>query len=221
MQHQYTPASITCFLDGLAALVRGMPEPLLVKLGHEYNRDPFIILIGCLLSLRTRDTVTYKVCKQLFAHVRTPHELLEFPFDTLKKIIHPVNYHLKKAYVLKEVAQELLTRFGGHVPVKEEALLSLPGVGRKTANMVRAEAFGIPALGVDTHVHRLANEVGLVATSRPEDTEYDLKKIIPKERWIETHRSLVMCGQNRCNILLLKPLLQESKGHAEHELHAL
>lgn len=181
-----------------------MTEPLLVKLDQEYNRDPFIILIGCLLSLRTRDTVTYPVCKKLFAHVRTPQELIDFPLDELLEIIHPVNFYFNKAHTLKRVSYELINRFGGKVPKSEEELLSLPGVGRKTANLVRAEAFGIPALGVDTHVHRLANELGLVSTKTPEQTEYALKEIIPKSRWAETHRLLVKCGQNKCDI---RPLI--------------
>jgi endonuclease III len=194
------PDRIRPFIKKLKELVHGKAEPLLYKLAEEYNRDPFIILIGCLLSLRTRDTVTYPVCKKLFAQVHTPEQLATADPHKIDRIIHSVNFHHKKAHVIIKVAQELLRRFNGRVPTSEEELLSLPGVGRKTANLVRAEAFGIPALGVDTHVHRLANQLGLVSTETPEATERELKKIIPRSDWIELHRLLVMCGQNRCDI---------------------
>lgn len=205
---QSQPSSVELLLDELKKIVRGVAEPLLTKLDHEYNHDPFIILVGCLLSLRTRDTVTYKVCKNLFIRAWTPEQFLAIPIHELQRIIHPVNFYLTKARTLRAVSHEILVRFGGVVPSDEDALLSLPGVGRKTANLVRAEAFGIPALGVDTHVHRLANQLGLVSTKTPEATEYALKKIVPRDRWIETHRLLVMCGQNRCDISPLKLLLK-------------
>ncbi len=199
------PSTVLLFLKRLKDTVHGMAEPLLVKLDQEYNRDPYIILIGCLLSLRTRDTVTYPVCKKLFAVVRTPQQMVDFPDQKLYEIIRPVNYYLNKGRTLKSVSRELIERFNGHVPKTESELLSLKGVGRKTANLVLAEAFGIPALGVDTHVHRLANELGLVTTKTPYETECALKKIIPQSHWAETHRLLVKCGQNKCNI---KPLLK-------------
>ena len=207
------PSSVALLLDTLGTLVQGMAEPLLNKLAEEYQHNPFIILIGCLLSLRTRDTVTYKICKTLFARAKTPKQLLAIPVEELEKIIYSVNYYSRKARVLRAVSQELLDRFDGKVPSDEKELLSLPGVGRKTANLVRAEAFNIPALGVDTHVHQLANKLGLVSTKTPEATEQELKKIIPRDRWREAHRLLVMCGQNRCDITPLKHLFK-SNGHA-------
>ena len=170
------PSSIRLLLDELEKIVRGMAEPLSPKLDREYNHDPFVLLIGCLLSLRTRDTVTYPVCKKLFARARTPEALLKISLPELENLIHSVNYYRRKAKVLRAVSQELLTRFGGRVPSDEAALLSLPGVGRKTANLVRAEAFGIPALAVDTHVHRLANELGLVTTKTPERPRMRLRR---------------------------------------------
>jgi endonuclease-3 len=179
-----------------------IPEPMSVRIAREYGSDPFLILISCLLSLRSRDTVTYGVCKKLFSRVQTPAQFLSFPTKDLESIIYPIGFYHKKAQTLKEVSEAVLTRFDGKVPNTLEDLLSLPGVGRKTANLVLAEAYGVPALVVDTHVHRLANLLGLVSTKTPEQTERALEKIIPRDRWIETHRMLVMCGQNpkKCDI---------------------
>ncbi len=173
-------------------------KPMSVMLVELYGRDPFLILISCLLSLRARDPVTFEVSKKLFARVRTPEQLLQMPLHELEELFYPLGFYRKKAQVVVEVSRVLITRFGGHVPSNEADLLSIKGVGRKTANLVRGEAFGIPALCVDTHVHRLSNRLGWVKTKTPEQTERELQKIVPKDEWISLNHLFVMWGQNVC-----------------------
>ncbi len=175
-----------------------MQKPMSLLLVEIYGRDPFLILISCLLSLRARDPVTFEVSKRLFERVRTPEELVEMPIRELEELFHPLGFYRKKARIVVEVSHELLSRFKGRVPSTEAELLSIKGVGRKTANLVLAEAFGIPVLIVDTHVHRLSNRLGWVETSTPEATERELQKLVPKEEWISLSRLLVTWGQNIC-----------------------
>lgn len=193
-------AQIRKFVACLESITKGMPEPMGERLAKEYQRDPFVVLISCLLSLRSRDTVTYGVARKLFSVIRTPQELLELPLSELYKIIKSIGFYRKKAWVLKEVSHQLITRFESKVPKSEEDLLSLPGVGQKTASLVRAEAFGIPALAVDTHVHRLANLLGIVHTKTAEQTARALLVIVPQDLWIPFHRLLVTCGQQKCDL---------------------
>lgn len=172
-----------------------LPPPMSALIVRDYGKNPFLILISCLLSLRARDTTTYPVCKKLFARARTPQEIVKLSKQELEKIIYSTGFYHRKAQVLHEVSAGLLKRFNGKVPHTEKELLSLPGVGRKTANLVLAEAFDIPAICVDTHVHRLANKLGLVHTKTPEQTENALKKIVPKKYWKDLNRLLVTWGQ--------------------------
>lgn len=179
-----------------AALVGRVAEPMSLTLNKEYGRDPYLVLIACLLSLRSRDVVTIHVCRELFTYARTPQELLRIPIKQLEKIIHKIGFFRKKAETLRSVSNELIERFGGKVPHTEQELLSLKGVGRKTANLVLSEGFNQPAICVDVHVHRLANQLGLVHTKTPEQTEYALQKIFPQKDWRDINRLLVMLGQN-------------------------
>lgn len=164
----------------------------------EYGRDPFLILMSCLLSLRTRDRVSVKISQKLFERASTPAALIRLSQDELEKIIRPVGFYRSKAATLKEVSNKILTQFNSTVPQKIEELLSLKGIGRKTANLVIGYAYNIPALCVDTHVHRLSNRLGLVQTKTVEQTETALKKIVPKNCWIELNRLMVSWGQNVC-----------------------
>lgn len=175
-----------------------LPLPMGDKIVAEYDRDPFLLLVACLLSLRARDTATYPVCTTLFARIRTPQELVQMPQAELEVILKPIGFYRAKARVLQQVAQILIERHGGRVPKTEAELLALPGVGRKTANFMLALAFGIPALCVDTHVHRLANLFGWVKTRTPEETETALKKLLPSEWWVACNMLLVMWGQQVC-----------------------
>lgn len=192
------PDRINKILAILKKATSGMTPPMSLTLVNEFGLDPFIILISCLLSLRARDTVTIWVCRELFAQARTPQEILEIPIPILEKLFYKLGFYRKKARLIHEVCLVLLEKFNGIVPSTEEQLLSIKGVGHKTAALVLGEGFGIPAICVDTHVHKVSNRLGLVATKTPEATEKALKLIVPQEYWIELNRLFVMWGQNIC-----------------------
>lgn len=185
-------------LELLKEATKELPPPLTTLLIKDYGRDPFIIFISCLLSLRAKDVVTYPVSRKLFKRASTPLELLEVPVQELEKLFYSLGFYRKKARLVKEVSKELIERFDGQVPSTLKELLSIKGVGRKTANLVLGEAFLIPALCVDTHVHRVANRLGWVTTTNPLKTEYELKRLVPKDYWISLNRYLVTWGQNIC-----------------------
>ena len=176
----------------------GLRPTLTASLIKDFGRDPYIILISCLLSLRARDTMTYPVSKALFARAKTPQELLQIDQKELEELFYPLGFYRVKAQRVKEVSQELIKRFGGNVPQTEEELLTIKGIGRKTANLVLGAAFEKPAICVDTHVHRLANRLGWVETKTPAQTEVALKHVVPKEYWLQVNNYLVLWGQNIC-----------------------
>ncbi len=176
----------------------GMPEPAVTQIVKEYGRDPFLILVSCLLSLRAKDTASLPISRILFQHAKTPQQLLAIPRAELENIIHSVGFYRQKAKTLHEVAQALVDNFDAQVPGTEAELLSIKGIGRKTANLVLGEAFHVPAICVDIHVHRLSNRLGLVKTETPEQTEEWLKYVLPPNNWIEINRLLVTWGQQVC-----------------------
>ncbi len=197
----------------LKEATKGMTQPMSIMLVKDFGRDPFVILISCLLSLRAKDLVTYPVSLKLFKKVRTPHELLKLPLEELEELFYSLGFYRRKARIVKEVSRELIDRFEGKVPDTEEQLLSIKGVGRKTANLVLGMAFEQPAICVDTHVHRLSNRLGWVETTHPDQTERELKKLVPKEFWIDLNTYLVIWGQNvcvpispKCSTCVLSPL---------------
>lgn len=195
MKSTYTIAEL---FTRLRKATRTFGDPMGYQLIAEYGKDPFLILIACLLSLRARDRVTYPVVRKLFARVRTPQELLLLSQHELETLLRPLGLYRRKAEVLRAVSRELIDRYDGKVPATEQELLSLPGVGRKTANLVLGLGFDIPAICVDVHVHRIANKLGLVHTETPEQTERALMKIIPKKQWLEVNRLFVTWGQFHC-----------------------
>lgn len=176
----------------------GMEQPASVNIVNKYGQDPYLVLVSCLLSLRTKDTVSYPASQRLFEHARTPEQMLKVPVKTIEKLIYPTGFFHKKAALLHEVSKDLLARFDGKVPNTEEQLLSIKGVGRKTANLVLGMAFDIPAICVDVHVHRISNRLGLVKTKTTDETEIELKKILPQKYWTEYNHLLVLLGQNIC-----------------------
>jgi endonuclease-3 len=196
--HFRQKCQVEAIVKGLRVATRNMEPPASQGIVSRFGRDTFLILVSCLLSLRTKDTVSLPASCRLFEHARTPQELLALPLSNIEKIIYPVGFYRRKALLVHSVSQELLTRFNGCVPGTYTELLSLKGVGPKTANLVLAEGFGIPALCVDTHVHRISNRLGLVQTRTPRETEAALKLVLPQEYWIEWNRLLVMWGQNIC-----------------------
>ena len=171
--------------------------PSVTKISQQ-NRDPFLVLIGTLLSLRTKDEVTEQAMDRLSAKARTPKELLRIPENELAKIIYPVGFYKTKAQTLRNVSKVLLDKYEGEVPDTLDDLLELKGVGRKTANLIITEGFGKPGICVDTHVHRISNRLGVVATKNPHETEFALRKILPLEYWISYNTLLVTFGKRIC-----------------------
>ena len=166
---------------------------------QETSRSPFRLLVACVISLRTKDEVTAESSRRLFAIADTPQALAALDPTTIAEAIFPAGFYNTKAKQLRTIGEILRDRYGGEVPGDEEALLALPGVGRKTANLVLGLGFDIPAICVDTHVHRISNRLGLVATKTPEETERALQNVLPGDLWIPINDLLVTFGQNRCH----------------------
>jgi endonuclease-3 len=185
-------------IERLRKVTGGMVEPMSVSIVQNYGRDPFLVLVSCLLSSRTKDTVALPASLRLFALATTPQKMLNLSICELEKAIYPVGFYHQKAVHIKRLCSLLISDYSGIVPADFYALTLLPGVGPKTANLVLGVGFGVPALCVDVHVHRICNRLGLVVTKTPQETEKALKVIIPSEYWIELNRLLVMWGQNVC-----------------------
>ena len=163
------------------------------------GESPFRILIGCILSLRTKDETTYPATERLFERAKDPAAMLRLREATIARLIYPVGFYRKKAAQIRQVCRILLDRHGGRVPDTIDALLELPGVGRKTANLTVTLGFGKPGICVDTHVHRIANRFGWVRTRHPDDTETALRGFLPKRWWIPVNETLVRHGQSICH----------------------
>ena len=191
-------ARVIKIINLLREATAGMIQPASLSIVEQYGRDPYLILVSCILSLRTRDTASLPASLRLFQYVKTPEEMIAIPLARLEKLIYPVGFYRNKSKQLKIMSRELIERFKARVPQTQEELLSLTGVGLKTANLVLGIAFEIPALCVDTHVHKVSNRLGLVNTKTPDQTEAALQKIIPKEYWIEYTKLMVTWGQNIC-----------------------
>lgn len=164
----------------------------------EESGDPFQVLISCLLSLRTKDEVTDVASQKLFQKASTPQTILKLSKETIEKLIYPVCFYRNKAGTILGICQDLMNRFKGQVPGNMNDLLSLKGVGRKTANLVLTLGFDKDGICVDTHVHRISNRWGLVKTRDAEGTEFALIKILPKKYWKIFNDLLVPYGQNLC-----------------------
>jgi endonuclease-3 len=181
----------------LKTAMRDLPDPSVTLVGKKF-KSPFLVLISCLLSLRTRDETTLPACERLFARADTPQGMLKIPVADIRKLIYPVGFYKTKAARIHGICADLIARFGGMVPDDLEQLLTLKGVGRKTANLVLIEGFGKPGICVDTHVHRISNRLGYVRTRNPDETESALRKKLPTEFWIDYNAMLVTWGQNVC-----------------------
>jgi len=160
--------------------------------------DPFHVLVGCLLSLRTKDETTGPATERLFALADGPAALRALTERRIARAIYPVGFYRTKARTLRRIAGLLLERYGGGVPDTLEALLELPGVGRKTANLVLTQGFGKAGICVDTHVHRITNRWGYVRTRTPHDTETALRRTLPRRHWRRINELLVALGQTIC-----------------------
>lgn len=167
--------------------------------GYDYGfNEPFSALISTVMSQRTRGNVTCTAARRLFERFPTPEEMVKADVSEIESLIKEVGFYRVKAGRIKEISRILLEKYDGKVPDTMEALLELPGVGRKTANCVLADAFLKDALAVDTHVHRISNRLGLIVTKTPEETETELKKIFPQKYWRHINLLLVRLGQNIC-----------------------
>lgn len=160
-----------------------------------FKSHPYKTLISTLLSSRTRDEVTLEAAKRLFKKAPNIKRLQQLDNLTIQQLIFPVGFYKTKAKHLELLADKVLNDFKGKIPVNRESLMKLPGVGRKTANLVLNRAFKIPAIAVDTHVHRISNLLGWVKTTTPEKTEIELMKILPEKYWSEINRLLVSLGR--------------------------
>ena len=159
---------------------------------------PFETLIRCVLSLRTKDAVTEAASRRLLSTASTPETMVKLTPSTIEKLIYPVGFYRTKANAINKTCQMLIDEYGGKVPRTVDELLKLPGVGRKTANLVVTVGYDDYGICVDTHVHRISNRLGYVKTKTPEETEFALRKKLPKKEWKTYNDILVTFGQNLC-----------------------
>lgn len=181
----------------LTEAARSWRVPVVTEMART-RRDPFRVLIACVLSSRTKDEVTGEAAQRLFAAADGPESLEALGQQRIAKLIYPVGFYNTKARHIVLICRELRRRWEGRVPEEMEELLSLPGVGRKTANLVLTKGFGAPGICVDTHVHRITNRLGYVQTATPEQTEFALREKLPPEYWIVINDLLVAFGQHCC-----------------------
>ena len=186
----------------LGQAIDGMALPAIEKISCEHAEDPFRILIGTLLSARTQDQTTHEASSRLFTAASTPAAMAALSVRQIERLIYPVGFYRNKARFVKAASEALATRFGGRVPSTLDELVTLPGVGRKTANLVLIVAFRDPnSICVDTHVHRIANRLGWVQTREPAETEEALYRVTAQRWWPIINRYLVTWGQNVCRPL--------------------
>jgi len=182
----------------LRAAVAAWQMPIVDAMAQE-DETPYKILIATMLSLRTQDTTTGPASQRLFALADTPAAMVTLSAETIEKAIYPVGFYKVKALNVLQVSRILLETTDGRVPDTIEALVKLPGVGRKVANLVLTMGYGLPGICVDTHVHRITNRWGYVQTKTPEQTEFALRAKLPPAYWIEINGHLVALGQNLCH----------------------
>lgn len=177
----------------------------IIELIEAQTHDPFCVLVGTILSARTKDQCTAGAVQRLFAHAKgdvfAPADLERLDVKDIERLIYPVGFYHDKARHLKELPRVLNEKFGGVLPRTVEELCELPGVGRKTANLTVAIGFDLPAICVDVHVHRICNRLGLIKTKTPFETEMTLRKILPVRYWKTWNSHLVSFGQTRCSPL--------------------
>lgn len=193
------PRRVERVMHGLALAITGMELPAIEKISESQAEDPFQILIATLLSARTQDATTHAASTRLFRRAGTPRAMARLKAAEIEKLIYPVSFYRNKARHVKACCEMLLTRFGGRVPSTLDELVLLPGVGRKTANLVMILAFKSgDNICVDTHVHRISNRMGWVRTKQPEETEHALYEATPRRWWPLINQYLVTWGQNVC-----------------------
>jgi len=178
--------------------IKRFKTPYVTEVAAELCKDPFKVLVSCILSLRTKDDTTRDASVRLFKLASTAEGIIKLPQKKIEKAIYPVGFYRVKAAALKEISKKILVKYNGKVPDTIDELLTLKGVGRKTANLVVTMGFGKPGICVDTHVHRITNRWGFVSTKTPEATERALREKLPTRYWIIINDILVTFGQNVC-----------------------
>ncbi len=189
--------NIDQFIEILSREYVDWQAPVITLLSNK-GASPFEVLVSTVLSLRTKDEVTAAASVRLFEYARTPEQMIELDEEDLKRLIYPVGFYITKSKRLKQISTLLIDRYDGRVPDTLEDLLKLPGVGRKTANLVLIEGFGKEGVCVDTHVHRISNRIGYVKTTHPDKTEMALRKKLPRKHWTRYNELLVAFGQVIC-----------------------
>ncbi len=188
-------------MDRVVAIIRDelkdLPDPSVTLVGKRW-KSPFLVLISCIMSLRTKDETTLPASERLFKLAETPQEMLNLSLKQIEKAIYPVGFYITKAKTIHGICRDILEKFNGNVPNNLEDLLTMKGVGRKTANLVLTEGYQIPAMCVDTHVHRISNRFGYVKTKVADETEMVLRDILPRKHWMDYNALLVTWGQNIC-----------------------
>ena len=182
----------------LLKVTKSMPMPVVTEIKLTTNRDAYKILISTMLSLRTKDSTTRDASMRLFEKAGNPKDMLKLSEEEIAKLIYPVGFYRVKAKNILEVSKTIIDDYNGKVPDEIDELLKLRGVGRKVANLVITEAFDKYGICVDTHVHRISNRFGYVSTKKPEQTEFALRKKLPKKYWRVYNDTLVIYGQNLC-----------------------
>lgn len=185
-------------MKGLLKVTKSMPMPVVTEIKLVTNRDAYKILISTMLSLRTKDSTTRDASMRLFEKAGNPKDMLKLSEEEIAKLIYPVGFYRVKAKNILEVSKTIIDDYNGKVPDEIDELLKLRGVGRKVANLVITEAFDKYGICVDTHVHRISNRFGYVSTKKPEQTEFALRKKLPKKYWRVYNDTLVIYGQNLC-----------------------
>lgn len=193
-----TNDNIDRVVAALRKAMKDLPDPSVTLVGKRW-KNPFHVLISCILSLRTKDETTLPASERLFVLADSPEAMLKLSAADIEKAIYPVGFYKTKSGRILGICRDIIGKFGGRVPGDMEALLTMKGVGRKTANLVLTEGFGQEAMCVDTHVHRISNRLGYVKTRTPHETEWALRKKLPKKYWMEYNALLVTWGQNVCN----------------------
>lgn len=188
-------------IDKIVSLVKKEVSKYKEPVVERFNRrlkDPFWVLIGCVLSLRTKDETTDRVVANLIAEARTPAEILRLPVPKLTKLLYPTGFYRVKTKNVRSISAIIMNKYHNRVPDTMEELLALPGVGRKTANLVLTVAFDKYGICVDTHVHKIFNRWGYLRTKMADDTEMALREKLPKKYWKKINYWLVIFGQNVC-----------------------
>jgi len=191
-----TDKEINVAISRIKKAVKAWRTPAVTVVARE--KDPFKVLISCIISLRTQDSTTAGASARLFGLAATPAAMLKLDAPAIEKAIYPAGFYRNKAKSILEICRMLMSAYGGKVPDEIDELLKLPGVGRKTANLVVTIGFGKPGICVDTHVHRITNRWGYVTTKTPEKTEMALREKLPERYWLEINDLLVTFGQNLC-----------------------